>query len=290
MALGGSTNTVLHLPAIASQLGIELPLKLLDELSRKTPHICNMDPAGPYTVKDLDEAGGIPAVLKELGDHIHQDVLTVTGKTLGENIKDAVVVNTEVIKPKDNPVHREGGIAILKGTLARDSAVVKQSAVDPSMLKFEGPAKVFDSEEEALKAIMEREINLGEVVVIRYEGPRGGPGMREMLKPTAALMGTGLGSEVALVTDGRFSGATRGPCIGHVTPEAIDRGPIAVVKEGDTISIDIPNRRLDLKIPEEELQKRLKQWKPPEPKVKKGILAAYSKNVKPTSKGALFLY
>ena len=290
MALGGSTNTVLHLPAIASQLGIELPLKLLDELSRKTPHICNMDPAGPYTVKDLDEAGGIPAVLKELGDHIHQDVLTVTGKTLGENIKDAVVVNTEVIKPKDNPVHREGGIAILKGTLARDSAVVKQSAVDPSMLKFEGPAKVFDSEEEALKAIMEREINLGEVVVIRYEGPRGGPGMREMLKPTAALMGTGLGGGVALVTDGRFSGATRGPCIGHVTPEAIDGGPIAVVKEGDTISIDIPKRRLDLKIPEEELQKRLKQWKPPEPKIKKGILATYSKNVKPTSKGALFLY
>jgi len=290
MALGGSTNTVLHIPAIASQLGIELPLKLLDELSRKTPHICNMDPAGPYTVKDLDEAGGIPAVLKELGDYIHQDVLTVTGETLGKNIEDAVVLNREVIKPKDNPVHREGGIAILEGTLARGGAVVKQSAIDPSMLKFEGPAKVFDSEEEALKAIMEREINLGEVVVIRYEGPRGGPGMREMLKPTAALMGTGLGGGVALVTDGRFSGATRGPCIGHVTPEAIDGGPIAVVKEGDTISIDIPKRRLDLKIPEEELQKRLKQWKPPEPKIKKGILATYSKNVKPTSKGALFLY
>jgi len=290
MALGGSTNTVLHIPAIASQLGIELPLKLLDELSRKTPHICNMDPAGPYTVKDLDEAGGIPAVLKELGDYIHQDVLTVTGETLGKNIEDAVVLNREVIKPKDNPVHREGGIAILEGTLARGGAVVKQSAIDPSMLKFEGPAKVFDSEEEALKAIMEREINLGEVVVIRYEGPRGGPGMREMLKPTAALMGTGLGGGVALVTDGRFSGATRGPCIGHVTPEAIDGGPIAVVKEGDTISIDIPNRRLDLKIPEEELQKRLKLWKPPEPKIRKGILAAYSKNVKPTSKGALFLY
>ncbi|MFX1475310.1 MAG: dihydroxy-acid dehydratase [Promethearchaeota archaeon] len=290
LALGGSTNTVLHLPAIAAQLGIELPLELLDELSRKTPHLCDMDPAGPYTLKDLDEAGGIPAVLKELGDLVHQEVLTVTGTTLGENVEDAVVLNREVIRPKDNPVHKEGGIAILKGTLARDGAVVKQSAIDPAMLTFEGPAKVFDSEEEALKAIMERDINLGEVIVIRYEGPRGGPGMREMLKPTAALMGTGLGSGVALVTDGRFSGATRGPCIGHVTPEAMDGGPIAVVTEGDPISIDIPNRRLDLKIPEEEVQKRLKQWKPPEPKIKKGILAAYSKNVKPTSKGALFLY
>jgi len=290
MALGGSTNTVLHLPAIASQLGIELPLKLLDKLSRETPHICNMDPAGPYTVKELDEAGGIPAVLKELGDNIHQDVLTVTGKTLGENVKDAVVLNSEVVRPKDDPVHKEGGIAILKGTLAPEGAVVKQSAVDPKMLKFEGPAKVFDSEEDALEAIMKGKINPGEAIVIRYEGPKGGPGMREMLKPTAALIGTGLGSEVALVTDGRFSGATRGPCVGHVTPEAMNGGPIAVVKDGDIISIDMPNRRLDLKIPEEKLQERLKQWRTPEPKVKKGILAAYSKIVKPTSKGAGFLF
>ncbi|MGQ9461189.1 MAG: dihydroxy-acid dehydratase [Candidatus Bathyarchaeaceae archaeon] len=290
MALGGSTNTVLHLPAIASQLGVELPLELLDKLSRETPHLCNMDPAGPYTVKELDEAGGIPAVLKELGDHIHQDVLTVTGKTLGENVKEAAVLNREVIRPKDNPVHKEGGIAILKGTLAPEGAVVKQSAVDPKMLKFEGPAKVFNSEEDALKAIMEQKINSGEVIVIRYEGPKGGPGMREMLKPTAALIGTGLGSEAALVTDGRFSGATRGPCIGHVTPEAMNGGPIAAVKDGDIISVDIPNRRLDLKIPEEKLQERLKQWKPPEPKVRKGILAAYSKIVKPTSKGAGFLF
>ena len=290
MALGGSTNTVLHLPAIASQLEIELPLELLDRLSRETPHLCDMDPAGPYTVKDLDEAGGIPAVLKELGDHIHKDVLTVTGKTLGENVKDAVVLNREVVRPKDNPVHKEGGIAILKGTLAPEGAVVKQSAVDPKMLKFEGPAKVFDSEEDALKAIMKQGINLGEVIVIRYEGPKGGPGMKEMLKPTAALMGTGLGSEVALVTDARFSGATRGPCIGHVTPEAMSGGPIAVVREGDIISIDIPNRRVDLKIPEEELRERLRRWRPPEPKVKKGVLAAYSKIVKPTSKGAGFLF
>jgi dihydroxy-acid dehydratase len=290
MALGGSTNTVLHLPAIASQLEIDLPLELLDKISRETPHLCNMDPAGPYTVKDLDDAGGVPAVLKELGDHIHQDVLTVTGKTLGENVKDAAVLNREVVRPKDNPVHEEGGIAILRGTLAPEGAVVKQSAVDQKMLKFEGPAKVFDTEEDALKAIMKQGINLGEVIVIRYEGPKGGPGMKEMLKPTAALMGTGLGNEVALVTDGRFSGATRGPCIGHVTPEAMSGGPIAVVREGDIISIDIPNRRVDLKIPEEELRERLRRWRPPEPKVKKGILAAYSKIVKPTSKGAGFLF
>ena len=290
MALGGSTNTVLHLPAIAAQLEIELPLELLDKLSRETPHLCNMDPAGPYTVKDLDEAGGIPAVLKELEDHIHQDVVTVTGQTLGENVKDAAVLNREVIRSKDKPVHKEGGIAILKGTLAPEGAVVKQSAVDSKMLKFEGPAKVFDAEEDALDAIMKQEINLGEVVVIRYEGPKGGPGMKEMLKPTAALIGTGLGSEVALVTDGRFSGATRGPCIGHVTPEAMNGGPIAAVKDGDIISIDIPNRRVDLKIPEEKLRGRLKQWRPPEPKVRKGILAAYSKIVKPTSRGAGFLF
>jgi len=290
MALGGSTNTILHLPAIASQRGIELPLELLDKLSRDTPHLCDMDPSGPYTVQDLDEAGGIPAVLKELRDYIHQDVLTVTGKTLRENVKDATVSNREVIRPKDNPVHKEGGIAILKGTLAPGGAVVKQSAVDSKMLKIEGPAKVFDSEEDALTAIMGGKINSGEVIVIRYEGPRGGPGMREMLKPTAALMGTGLGSEVPLVTDGRFSGATRGPCIGHVTPEAMNGGPIAAVKDGDIISIDIPNRRLDLKIPKEKLQERIKKWKPPEPKVKKGILAAYSKIVKPTSEGAGFLF
>ena len=289
MALGGSTNTVLHLPAIASQLGIKLSLELLDKISRETPHICDMDPAGPYTVKDLDESGGVPAVLKELGDLVHQDALTVTGKTLEENLKGVAVLNREVIRPKENPVHREGGIAVLKGTLAPEGAVVKQSAVDPEMLKFEGPAKIFDSEEDALNAIIKQAINLGEVIVIRYEGPKGGPGMREMLWPTAALMGTGLGTGVALVTDGRFSGATRGPCVGHVTPEAMNGGPIAAVKNGDIISIDIPNRRLDLKIPEEELEGRLKQWKSPERKAEKGILATYSKIVRPTSEGATFL-
>jgi dihydroxy-acid dehydratase len=290
MALGGSTNTLLHLPAIASQLNIDLSLELFDKLSRETPHLCNMDPSGPYTLKDLDEAGGIPVVLKELGDRVHTDALTVTGKTLGENIGDAAVLNKEVIRPREDPVHEEGGISVLKGSLAPEGAVVKQSAVDPEMMKFEGAARVFNSEEEALKAIIERRINSGEIVVIRYEGPRGGPGMREMLKPTAALMGTGLGNEVALVTDGRFSGASRGPCIGHVSPEAADGGPIAVVANGDIISIDIPNRRLDLRISQEELAERLKQWRPPEPRAKSGILAAYSKIVKPTSKGAGFLF
>ncbi|MBS7247761.1 MAG: dihydroxy-acid dehydratase [Candidatus Jordarchaeales archaeon] len=289
MALGGSTNTVLHLPAIASQLGIKLTLDLFDALSRETPHLCDMDPSGPYTVQELDDAGGIPAVLKELGELIHTDVLTVTGKTLKENIKDAVVLDRNVIRPRDNPVHKEGGIAILKGNLAPNGAVVKQAAVDPKMLKFEGEARVFDSEEAALKAITGREINPGEVVVIRYEGPRGGPGMREMLKPTAALIGAGLGDKVALVTDGRFSGATRGPCIGHVDPEAMSGGPIAVVRDGDIISIDIPERRLNIKIQKEELEGRLKRWKPPEPKVKKGVLNMYSKIVKPTSEGAGYL-
>jgi dihydroxy-acid dehydratase len=290
MALGGSTNTVLHLPAIASQLGIELPLDLFDHTSRDTPHLCDMDPSGPYTVQDLDRAGGIPGMLKELGDSIHLDALTVTGKTLGENLKEVSVSNSDVIRPKNNPVHNEGGIAILKGTLAPQGAVVKQSAVDPTMLKFEGPARVFDREEDAFKTIMSQKITAGDIIVIRYEGPRGGPGMKEMLWPTAALMGTGLGNEVALVTDGRFSGATRGPCIGHVTPEAMDGGPIALVSDGDIVSIDIPNRTIDLQISKEDIQKRFEQWKPPSPKVTKGILATYSRTVKPTSSGATFLF
>ncbi len=290
MALGGSTNTVLHLSAIASQLDMELDLELFDRLSRETPHICDMDPGGQYTVKDLDEAGGVPAVLKELRECIHQNVLTVTGKSLGENLKETKVLDREVIKPRDSPVHNEGGIAVLKGSLAPEGAVVKQSAVDPKTLKFEGFAKVFECEEEAFKAIMSHKINSGDIIVIRFEGPMGGPGMREMLWPTAALMGTGLGSSVALVTDGRFSGATRGPCIGHVSPEAMAGGPLAVVENGDMILIDIPNRSLDLKIPEENLRERLKRWKPPEPTIKKGILAAYSKIVKPSPSGARFLY
>lgn len=290
MALGGSTNTLLHLPAIASQLNIDLPLRLFDKLSRETPHICDMDPGGPHTVDELDEAGGIPAVLKEVEAALHKKVLTVTGKSLGGNLKDIRVLNREVIKPKGSPVHNEGGIAVLKGSLAPEGAVVKQSAVDSGMTKFRGHANVFDCEEEALKAIMDHEINSGDVIVIRFEGPMGGPGMKEMLWPTAALMGTGLGDSVALVTDGRFSGATRGPCVGHVSPEAMAGGPLAIVKDGDTILIDIPNRSLHLKIPKESLKKRLKRWKPPEPKVKKGILATYSEIVKPTSNGAGFLF
>jgi len=290
MALGGSTNTILHLPAIASQLDIELPLELFDHISRDTPHICNMDPSGPYTVDDLDKAGGIPTVLKELRDSIHLDALTVTGKPLGENLKEAAVSNSDVIRPKDNPVHKEGGIAILKGTMAPQGAVVKQSAVDPKMLKCKGPVRVFDREEDALKAILDQKINAGEIMVIRYEGPKGGPGMKEMLWPTAALIGAGLGSEVALVTDGRFSGATRGPCIGHVTPEAMDGGPIAIANDGDIVSIDIPNRSIDLQIFEKDLQKRIEQWKPPKPRVTKGILAKYSSIVKPTPSGATFLF
>ncbi len=268
MALGGSTNTVLHLPAIASNFGIELPLELFDKLGRETPHLCDMDPAGPYTVKDLDEAGGIPAVLKEIEESIHQDVLTVTGRTLRENLKEARVLNREVIKPKNSPVHREGGIAILKGTLAPEGGVVKQSAVDEKMLKFEGPARVFDSEEDALKAIINQKLISGEVIVIRFEGPKGGPGMRKMLWPTAALVGTGLSDKVALVTDGRFSGATRGPCIGHVSPEAMDGGPIAIVKNGDIICIDIPNRKLDLKYRPRRCVRGLNVGSPRKPKLK----------------------
>lgn len=290
MALGGSTNTILHLPAIASQLDIQLPLELFDHMSRDTPHICNMDPSGPYTVDDLDKAGGIPTVLKELRDSIHLNALTVTGKPLGENLKEAALSNSDVIRPKDNPVHKEGGIAILKGTMAPQGAVVKQSAVDPKMLKLEGPVRVFDREEDALKAILDQRIDAGEIIVIRYEGPKGGPGMKEMLWPTAALIGAGLGSEVALVTDGRFSGATRGPCIGHVTPEAMDGGPIAMTNDEDIVSIDIPNRRIDLQISEKDLQKRIEQWKPPKPRVTKGILAKYSSIVKPTPSGATFLF
>jgi len=289
MALGGSSNIVLHLPAISSQLGINLPLELFDKISRETPLLCKIDPAGPYTIKDLDEAGGIPAVLKELEEKIYQNVLTVTGKTLGENIRDAEVLNREVIRPLNNPYHKEGGIAILKGNLAPEGAIVKQSAVDPKMLRFEGKAKVFDSEEESLKAIVSGEIEPGEIVVIRYEGPRGS-GMREMLWPTVALTASGLDKKVALVTDGRFSGVTRGPCIGHVSPEAMMGGPIALVKDDDIILIDIPDRILKLKITEEELKERKKKWEPPKPRVERGILNIYSKMAGPTSRGASFLY
>jgi len=288
MALGGSTNTVLHLKAVANEAGVDLPLDLFDELSRKTPHLCDMRPAGPYDLQQLDSAGGIPAVMKELHSIIHLDPITVTGKTVEENIKDAEVYNREVIRPFNSPVHREGGIAILKGTLAPKGAVVKATAISPNILVHEGPAKVFDSEEEAMKAILGGDIVKGDVIVIRYEGPKGGPGMREMLSPTAAVAGMGLSDSVALVTDGRFSGATRGPCIGHVSPEAAEGGPIAVVEEGDIIQIDIPKRRLNILVDEDELAERMRRWKPKPPKIAKGYLRRYSSMVRSADEGGTF--
>jgi len=285
-ALGGSTNTALHLPAIAHELGISLTLDDFDRLGRTTPHICNMDPAGEATVVDLHHAGGVPAVLKTLSPLLHLDALTVTGRTVGENISNAAVRNQQVIRSLENPFHREGGIAVLKGNLAPDGAVVKQSAVDERMLRFEGRAKVYSSEEEALGAIYGGKIGSGDVVVIRYEGPRGGPGMREMLAATSALVGMGL-KDVALLTDGRFSGATRGPCIGHISPEAMAGGPIAYVEQGDLIEIDIPGRRLELKVSSEEMKSRAERWTPPPPKVQKGWLAIYGRIAQSANSGAI---
>ena len=276
MALGGSTNAVLHLSAIAKETGISLPLTVFDEMGRRVPHLCNMIPSGPYAVEDLDAAGGLPALMKELKHLLHLDALTVTGKTVSKNIKDAKVLDVKVIHPLTDPVHKEGGIAILTGNLAPKGAVVKTAAVSPKMLTHTGPAKVFDSEEDAIKAIQKNEIQPGDVVVIRYEGPKGGPGMPEMLLPTATIAGMGLSESVALVTDGRFSGATRGPCIGHVSPEAAEGGPIVAIKNGDIISIDVPKRTLNVKLTREEIKSRLKSWKPKKPRVEKGCLTRYS--------------
>ena len=290
MALGGSTNTVLHLKAVANEAGVDLPLSLFDDLGRKTPHLCDMRPSGPYDLQELDAAGGIPAVMKELRSLIHLDLITVTGKTVGENIKDAVVYDRRVIRPFENPVHREGGIAILTGSLAPKGAVVKTAAISPKILAHKGPARVFDSEEDAMKAILAGEIREGDVIIIRYEGPKGGPGMREMLSPTAAVAGIGLSDSVVLVTDGRFSGATRGPCIGHVSPEAAEGGPIAVVEDGDEVEVDIPKRILNLLIDEDELEDRLKRWKPKPPRVKRGYLRRYSMLVRSADEGGTFKY
>jgi dihydroxy-acid dehydratase len=276
MALGGSTNTVLHLTAIAKEANVHLPLSLFDEISRRVPHLCDMIPAGPHAVEELDTAGGIPALMKELKHLLHLDAVTVTGKTIEENIKDAKVVNVEVIRPLTNPVHKEGGIAVLKGNLAPNGAIVKTAAVPSKMLNFRGEANIFNSEDEAVKAIREGRISPGEVVVIRYEGPKGGPGMPEMLSPTAMIAGMGLSESVALITDGRFSGATRGLCIGHISPEAAEGGPIALIRNGDIISIDVPKRVINVELSEDELEKRLKSWKPKEPRIKKGYLARYS--------------
>ena len=287
MALGGSTNTVLHVTAIANEAGVNLQLSLFDKLSKRVPHICSMIPSGPYDMKDLGEAGGIPAVMKVLEDSLHLDSVTVTGKTIKENIESVTVNNPEVIRSLDNPVHREGGIAVLKGNLAPDGGVVKAAGISTNMMVHSGPAKTFDSEEAAMQAILNKKICLGDVVVIRYEGPKGGPGMREMLSPTATIAGMGLSESVALITDGRFSGATRGPCIGHVSPEAAVGGPIGLLKDGDIIEIDVPKRKLNVKLNDDELAKRAKAWTAKKPNVTKGYLVRYSQVVQSAHKGSV---
>ncbi len=289
MALGCSTNSMLHLPAIAHEAGVELNVDIANEVSARTPNLCHLAPAGPTYMEDLNEAGGVYAVMNELSKKnlLNLDCMTVTGKTVGKNIASCSNRNPEVIRPVENPYSTTGGIAILKGNLAPDSGVVKRSAVAPEMLVHEGPARVFDCEEDAIDAIKGGRIVAGDVVVIRYEGPKGGPGMREMLNPTSAIAGMGLGSSVALITDGRFSGASRGASIGHVSPEAAVGGPIALVREGDIIRIDIPKNRLDVDISAEEMEKRRAEWQPKEPKVTTGYLARYASMVTSGNRGAI---
>jgi dihydroxy-acid dehydratase len=289
MAFGGSTNTSLHLPAIAREAEIELSLHTFNEISEKTPHLCNMSPGGPHHLQDLHRAGGIPALMAELSRKgmIHQDPLTVTGKPVKENLKGKKVMNPEVIHPIERPYHATGGLAALFGNLAPKGAVVKRSAVDDAMLKHQGPARVFDSEEEAIKVILDGKIKKGEVVVIRYEGPKGGPGMREMLASTSAIVGMGRDRDVSLLTDGRFSGGSRGAAIGHISPEAAEGGPIAAVRNGDMIEINIPEKKLNLLISDEEMKKRLSQWKPPQKKLK-GYLKRYARLVQSAYSGATF--
>ncbi len=286
VAIGGSLNTVLHIPAIARQLGIELDLEAFDRVSKVAPHITGVKPAGPYTLKELEEAGGVPAVMKVLSPLLELGAMTVSGKTVGENLTEAEVVDNHVIRPLSEPFHKEGGIAVLKGNLAPKGAVVRQVAVDPAVMKFSGPAKVFDSMEEATKALVDGGISRGDVIIIRYEGPKGGPGMREMHMVTSILMGMNLGKSVALVTDGRFSGSTRGPCIGHVSPEAMDGGPIAIVKEGDIIDIDIPSRRIEVGLTDQEIEARIGRWEAPPLKAKRGILARFALLAESAEKGA----
>ena len=289
MALGCSTNSMLHLPAIAHEVGFDFDISFANPISEKTPNLCHLAPAGPTYMEDLNEAGGVYAVMKELADIglLNTDCMTVTGKTIGENIKNAVNRNPEVIRPVDNPYSKTGGLAVLKGNLAPDGSVVKRSAVVEEMMVHEGPARVFDCEEDAIAAIKGGKIVKGDVVVIRYEGPKGGPGMREMLNPTSAIAGMGLGSSVALITDGRFSGASRGASIGHVSPEAAVGGPIALVEEGDIISINIPEMKLELKVSDEELAQRKAKWQPREPKVTTGYLARYASMVTSGNRGAI---
>jgi dihydroxy-acid dehydratase len=289
MALGCSTNTMLHLPAIAHEAGIELDVDMANAIASKTPNLCHLAPAGPTYMEDLNEAGGVYAVMNELDKRklLYTDIITCTGKTVGENIAGCVNKDPEVIRPIDNPYSEVGGLAVLKGNLAPESGIVKRSAVAPSMLKHEGPARVFDCEEDAIAAIKGGKIVAGDVVVIRYEGPKGGPGMREMLNPTSAIAGMGLGETVALITDGRFSGASRGASIGHVSPEAAVGGPIALVEEGDIISIDIDACRLDVKVSDEELASRRAKWQPREPKVTTGYLSRYAKMTTSSNRGAI---
>lgn len=289
MALGCSTNSMLHLPAIAHEAGVDLNLDIANELSAKTPNLCHLAPAGPTYMEDLNEAGGVYAVMNELTKKglLHTDLITVTGKTVGENIKGCVNKDPQVIRPVENPYSETGGIAVLKGNLAPDSGVVKRSAVVPEMMVHEGPARVFDCEEDAIAAITGGQIKAGDVVVIRYEGPKGGPGMREMLNPTSAIAGMGLGSSVALITDGRFSGASRGASIGHVSPEAAVGGPIALVQEGDIISINISENTLNVKVSDAELEERRRNWQPREPKVTTGYLARYRELVTSGNRGAI---
>lgn len=289
MALGCSTNSVLHLPAIAHEVGIEIDLDIINEISSKVPNICKLSPAGEHHVQDLYAAGGVQAVMKELSKKnlIDLDLITVTGKTIGENIEKSKVLNNEIIRDIDNPYSPTGGLAILKGNIAPQGAVVKRSAVADEMLCHEGPARVFDSEDDAIETIYSGGIHKGDIIVIRYEGPKGGPGMREMLGPTSAIAGMDLDRYVALITDGRFSGASRGASIGHVSPEAMEGGPIAAIKEGDIIKIDIPKGELNLEVSDEELKKRLKEWVAPEPKITTGYLGRYARLVTSASTGAI---
>lgn len=290
MALGCSTNTVLHLKAIAHEAHVDIDLDLINEISNKTPHLCSLSPAGEDRIEDLDLAGGIPAVMKELSDHdmLHTDCLTVTGKNLGQNLETLIKQNQNVIRSVKNPYHQQGGLAILFGNLAKEGCVVKQSAVLDSMLVHKGPARVFDCEEDATRAIRDHKIHKGDVIVIRYEGPSGGPGMREMLTPTSSIAGMGLDASVALITDGRFSGGTKGASIGHISPEAAQGGLIAIIEESDQIKIDIPSKTIELLISKAEIARRFSGWKKPEPKIKTGYMARYAKMVSSAGNGAIF--
>jgi dihydroxy-acid dehydratase len=289
MALGCSTNTVLHLPAMAKEANVTIDLDLVNEISRTTPHLCSLSPGGTHHLQDLNRAGGVAAVMKELSNAglIHTECLTVTGKTVGENIKTVRILDHDVIRSTDHPYHEQGGLAVLFGNLAPEGCIVKQSAVLDEMLRHEGPARVFDSEEDAARAIMDNQVIKGDVIVIRYEGPMGGPGMREMLTPTSAIAGMQLDAHVALLTDGRFSGGTRGAAIGHISPEAMQKGPIAIVREGDRIAIDIPAKTLTLKVSDQEITDRLSRWSPIQPKITHGYMARYARMVSSASEGAV---